>query len=44
MEAEVKMGIAMKESLEDCRLKHEEDLRKKSKLINDQKAVCENLS
>ncbi|XP_032899529.1 citron Rho-interacting kinase isoform X5 [Amblyraja radiata] len=39
MEAEVKMGIAMKESLEDCRLKHEEDLRKKSKLINDQKAT-----
>ncbi|XP_078277235.1 citron Rho-interacting kinase-like isoform X8 [Rhinoraja longicauda] len=39
MEAQLKMGVATKESLEDCRLKHEEDLRKKSKLINDQKAT-----
>ncbi|XP_069789548.1 citron Rho-interacting kinase-like isoform X13 [Narcine bancroftii] len=39
MEAQVKMGIATKESLEDCRLRHEEDLRKKCKLIDDQKAI-----
>ncbi|XP_067911362.1 citron Rho-interacting kinase-like isoform X3 [Heterodontus francisci] len=39
MEAQVKMGIANKESLEDSRLKHEEDLRKKCKLIDDQKAT-----
>ncbi|XP_062890138.1 citron Rho-interacting kinase isoform X4 [Mobula hypostoma] len=39
MEAQVKMGIATKESLEDCRLRHEEDLRKKCKLIDDQKAT-----
>ncbi|XP_038648042.1 citron Rho-interacting kinase isoform X4 [Scyliorhinus canicula] len=39
MEAQVKMGIANKESLDDSRLRHEEDSRKKCKLIDDQKAT-----
>ncbi|XP_072443309.1 citron Rho-interacting kinase-like isoform X2 [Chiloscyllium punctatum] len=39
MEAQLKMGIANKESLEDSRLRHEEDSRKKCKLIDDQKAT-----
>ncbi|XP_067861727.1 citron Rho-interacting kinase isoform X2 [Heptranchias perlo] len=39
MEAQVKMGIANKESFEDSRLRHEEDSRKKCKLIDDQKAT-----
>uniref|UniRef100_UPI00398F48EE citron Rho-interacting kinase-like isoform X2 n=1 Tax=Pristiophorus japonicus TaxID=55135 RepID=UPI00398F48EE len=39
MEAQVKMGIANKESFEDSRLRYEEDSRKKCKLIDDQKAT-----
>ncbi|XP_072353934.1 citron Rho-interacting kinase-like isoform X2 [Scyliorhinus torazame] len=39
MEAQMKMGIANKESLDDSRLRHEEDSRKKCKLIDDQKAT-----